>query len=91
MTSGTAARLVSTSGLIPEEGVVGVSEAAEGWARTVLTVVHITPVRTRPWASVSRVEAEDGVWWLETASERTAYEVPLMDLLAGSGSPLAPG
>lgn len=66
------------------------SGAAEAWARSVLPVVHITPVRSRPWASVSRVEAESGVWWLKTASERTAYEVPLMDLLARSGGPLVP-
>ena len=46
-----------------------------------MQVPNLTPVRSRPWASIWRADAADGVWWLKVGSAATGYEPRLLRLL----------
>lgn len=51
----------------------------------------LTLVRSRPWADVWRVEADEGRWWLKVNGAGSTYEPRLLQHLAGLGSALIPG
>lgn len=50
--------------------------------------------RVRPWSTLLRLTVADGegtrAWWLKACSPGTAYEAPLLALLAGWGLPHVP-
>jgi hypothetical protein len=53
-----------------------------------LSGAQIVPLRTRPWADVWRVDADDGRWWLKVNKAMTVYEPPLLAVLDRTGSAL---
>jgi hypothetical protein len=67
------------------EGCGLVSEAALDWARGQLGVRNLTPVRTRPWATLWSTEDGSGTWWLKVSAPGTGHEARLLQLLAGLG------
>ena len=58
------------------------------WVRATLSGAQIVALRTRPWADVWRVDADDGRWWLKVNKAMTVYEPPLLALLGRTGSDL---
>lgn len=66
------------------------SEDAVRWAGERIQVRNLTPVRSRPWASVWRADAADGVWWLKVSSAATGHEARLLRLLRDLDPGLVP-
>jgi hypothetical protein len=60
----------------------------QNWVRARLSGAQILPLRTRPWADVWRVDADDGRWWLKVNKAMTVYEPPLLAVLDRTGSAL---
>jgi hypothetical protein len=60
------------------------------WAKDSLPEAAVTPLRTRPWADVWRVDSADGRWWLKVNKALTVYEPRLLAVLAETGSDLVP-
>jgi hypothetical protein len=60
------------------------------WARSQLPGSEVTPLRTRPWSSVWRVQAGSEVWWLKVNRAETGYESKLLGVLGQLTGTLVP-
>ncbi|HEY5822407.1 MAG TPA: aminoglycoside phosphotransferase family protein [Propionibacteriaceae bacterium] len=50
----------------------------------------LTFIRSRPWATLYRVDAAEGRWWLKINHGLTVYEPRILSALTGLGSALVP-
>src|SRR6185312_179728 len=82
-----AVTVMPALGVTAEGAQVGDGDPQD-WVRATWPDARIVPLRTRPWADVWQVDADDGRWWLKVNKAMTGYEAPLLAVLHRTGSDL---